>query len=142
MQIRITLFVFLIMSSASFAQSAPEKEVATAVESLRKIMVDPDKAALEKITHAKLSYGHSSGKIDDQNAFIQALLTKESDFTSITLSDQTIKISGDVAIVRHKLSGKTHDKGKDPGTVNLGVMLVWTRVGGEWKLLGRQAYKI
>lgn len=142
MQIRITLFVFLIMSSASFAQSAPEKEVATAVESLRKVLVDPDKEGLEKITHPNLSYGHSSGKIEDQKAFMQALISKESDFTSITLSDQTVQISGDVAIVRHKLSGKTHDKGKDPGTVNLGVMLVWTRVGGEWKLLGRQAFKI
>ncbi len=142
MRTSISIFIFLIMTSASFAQSTSEKEVAAAVESLRKIMVDPDKAPLEKITHANLSYGHSSGKIDDQNAFIQALLTKESDFTSITLSDQTIQISGDVAIVRHKLSGKTHDKGKEPGTVNLGVMLVWTRVGGEWKLLGRQAFKI
>ncbi len=142
MRICITLFVFLIMASATFAQSAAEKEVATAVESLRKVLVDPDKEGLEKITHPNLSYGHSSGKIEDQKAFMQALISKESDFTSITLSDQTVQISGDVAIVRHKLSGKTHDKGKDPGTVNLGVMLVWTRVGGEWKLLGRQAYKI
>ncbi len=143
MRTSLSILTLLIMvSSLSFAQSASEKEVAAAVESLRKAMVDPDKASLEKITHANLSYGHSSGKIEDRNAFMQALLNKDSDFTAITLSDQTIQVSGDVAIVRHKLSGQTHDKGKDPGTVNLGVMLVWTHVGGAWKLLARQAFKL
>jgi hypothetical protein len=45
------------------------------------------------------------------------------------------------AIVRHILTAQTNDGGK-PGSVNLGVMLVFIKEHGSWKLLGRQAYKL
>lgn len=137
------LILAMIMSSLQgISQSQPEQEVAAAVEELRKAMVNPDKAALEKLTSVKLSYGHSSGKIEDRDAFINALLTGESDFVDITLSDQTITLVDDVAIVRHKFFANTNDKGKGPGKANIGIMLVWKKTEGKWLLLGRQAFRL
>lgn len=134
-------FLFTTGGTAA-AQSKDEKDLAARVEALRQAMVSGQKADLEKIVSEDLSYGHSSGKIEDKAAFVHALTSGESDFTEITLSDQTIRISGNTALVRHKLTGQTNDKGKSPGTVNLGVLLVWSRQKGEWKLLARQAFKL
>jgi hypothetical protein len=39
------------------------------------------------------------------------------------------------------MTGDTNDNNK-PGTVNLGVLLVWQKQKGQWKLLARQAFKL
>ena len=138
----VTLLMMTILSVASTAQTKLETEVAAAVESLRKAMVNADKATLEAITASELSYGHSSGKIEDKAAFVNALVSGQSDFLDITLSEQTITIKDTVALVRHKLSGNTNDPGKGPGTVNLGILLVWVKEKSGWKLTARQAFKL
>ncbi len=123
------------------AQTKDEKQVAVAVETLTKAMIDGNKAALEKISSDALSYGHSSGKIQNKTEFVEAIASGQSDFVTINLTDQTIVIKDQTAIVRHKLSAETNDGGK-PGTVNLGIMLVWVKEKGNWKLLARQAFKL
>jgi ketosteroid isomerase-like protein len=128
-------------SLVMWAQTADEKAVAAAVETLRKAMVDADKAGLEKITADALSYGHSSGKVENKAAFIEAIVSGKSDFKSIELAEQSITISENLALVRHKLTGETNNDGQ-PGTVNLGVLLVWQKQKGQWKLIGRQAFKL
>ena len=137
--------LLLLASFLSFnvsAQSKDEQAVATAVETLRKAMIDPDKNTLDKLTCAELSYGHSAGKIEDKNAFMTALLSGASDFVTIDLTDQTIKIAGNNAIVRHTLKGTNNDGGK-PGAPHLYVLLVWQKQkNGDWMLLARQAAKV
>jgi hypothetical protein len=125
----------------SLAQDEGEKKVADAVESLRKAMVDPDKGVLDKLTAEDLSYGHSSGAVQTKQEFIEALTSGKSDFVSIELNGQTVKIVGNNAIVRHILSAVTNDGGK-PGTTKLSVLMVWQQQKGEWKLLARQATKV
>lgn len=89
--IAAAFFFLFITSYNSFAQSKDEAAVATAVETLRKAMVDADKGNLEKFTAPELSYGHSSGKIETKAEFVEALASGKSDFASIDLSNQTIK---------------------------------------------------
>lgn len=139
-----TFFLFVLglaFSHIVAAQSRKEKEVAQAVEALRRAMVDADKAVLESITSDELSYGHSSGKIETKAEFVETISSGKSDFVSIDLREQSIKVTGNTAIVRHKLSAQTNDGG-NPGTVSLGVMLVWKKDKGKWKLIGRQAYRL
>jgi ketosteroid isomerase-like protein len=124
-----------------FAQSKEEKEVAAAVEVLRKAMVDGDEATLTKITAKELTYGHSSGTIEDQAAFVSALATGKSDFVKIDLEEQTVSMVGDIALVRHKLMGDLKSNG-NVSPVKLGVLLVWQKRQGEWKLLARQAFRL
>lgn len=136
----IALFFFASLSS--FAQSADEKAVGDAVEKLKNAIVAADAPALDKLTSPLLSYGHSNGLLEDKKEFIRALTSGESKFTKIDLSDQTISISGDLAMVRHKIMGDTHNKGKDPAPVKLGVFYVWQKTKGTWLLVGRQAFKL
>ena len=123
------------------AQSKDETAVANVVEQLRKAMVDADPNMLNKLTLSTLSYGHSGGAIDDKGEFVQKIVTGKSDFVTLEFTGQTISVSKNVAIVRHKFNAVTNDNGK-PGEVHLAVMLVWQKQHGNWKLLARQAIKI
>lgn len=135
------LLLCLALSICLHAQSKDEAEVAAAVETLKKALLDAKRADLENIVANEISYGHSSGLIEDKAAFVEALASGKSDFISINLTDQTIKIAGNTALVRHKLAGEVKNSGQ-PGNVNLGVLLVWQKQQGQWKLLARQAYKL
>lgn len=133
-------FIFTLLTISSSAQSADERVVSSAVEQLRKAMIDADSIALDKLTCDSLSYGHSSGLVQNKKEFIAALTSGRSDFVTLDLTEQTISISGSNAIVRHILSATTNDSGK-PGIVKLKILLVWTKEKGKWRLLARQAVK-
>lgn len=132
----------LLLSGTCFAQSAETKAVTDAVESMRQAMVSAKKAELEKVGSPALSYGHSSGRIENNAEFVDAIVTGKSTFVTLDLKDQTVQVDGDVAIIRHIMEAKTNDSGK-PSEVRIGVMLVMKKdKAGEWKLLARQAYKL
>ena len=137
------LFTGCAMAPAGGGASAePAVAVAAAAERLRLAMVDPTPAALGALVADDLSYGHSSGKVDTKASFIGDLVDRKSDFVSITITDQTIKVvDGRTAIVRHTLAADTNDSGK-PGKVALKILGIWQKQGGEWKMLARQAVRI
>lgn len=123
------------------AQTADEIKVGQVVETLKKALIDADKPVLEKIIADDLSYGHSGGSIETKAHLIETLMNGDSDFKTIELTDQTIKIVGKTAIVRHKLFAETNNKGV-AATVKLGVLLIFQKQKGGWQLLARQAVKI
>ena len=138
----ILLSIVCFFNFVVFAQSKAETQVTAATEKLRKAMVDGDRASLESVAAEQLSYGHSGGHIDDKKEFVEKIASGNSDFLSIDLTEQTVSVTGKTAIVRHILTAKTHDKGKDPADIKLRIILVWQKQGGQWKLLARQAVKI
>ena len=132
--------VLAFSSIIMFAQSKDEQAVAQAVEQLKKAMVDADQNALQSLAAEKLTYGHSTGMIEDKKLFVENIMNNKSDFVSINLTNQTISISDRVALVRHKLDAVTNNEGR-PGEAHLYVLLVWQKSGNQWKLLARQAVK-
>jgi hypothetical protein len=114
---------------------------AAAVEEAVDALLAGDGPALEALTLDGLSYGHSSGLVQDKAAFIEPLATKRASFPSITLSDRSVSIVGDDAIARHVFTGESTANGKT-SPVHIGVMQVWRRDGGRWRLMARQAFKI
>ncbi len=124
-----------------FAQSTDEKEIADRVETLRKALLNPDKTVLEELAADQLSYGHSTGLIEDKAAFVDDLVKGKTVFTSIDLSDQTIKISGNVAVVRHRMMAGLNNN-NTPSKVDIIILMIWQKQKGKWKLLARQAAKI
>ena len=132
--------VLAIAAAPAQAQSNDSQAVTAAAEKLRVAMVDPDQATLSGLVADSLSYGHSGGRIDTKASFIGDLLDKKSDFVSINITEQSVNVSGDVAVIRHTLAGETLDSGKS-GNVLLKVLQVWQKQGGHWKLIARQAVK-
>ncbi|MDE3252961.1 MAG: nuclear transport factor 2 family protein [Bacteroidota bacterium] len=132
---------FSLFSLSVLAQSKEVTAVAKAVERLRVAMIDADKPVLEEMVSDSLSYGHSTGRIENKDLFVGNIVSGKSDFVTIQLLEQTISVVHNNAIVRHILDATTNDSGK-PGTVKLKILLVWTKEKGKWILLARQAVKI
>ena len=136
----LVLSVFFIGLQHSTAQSKKEIEVTTAVEQLRKAMVDADSSKLAASVSDNLSYGHSSGHVEGKAEFIRKIMSGQSDFVTIDLVNQVVSVSDKTAIVRHDLNAKTNDNGK-PNEVHLHILLVWQKQNGTWQLMARQAVK-
>ncbi|MBD8487677.1 nuclear transport factor 2 family protein [Echinicola sp. CAU 1574] len=138
------LIILLLCIASVFsvqAQSENSIELVKAVQELTNVMINPDKAKLKKLTDKKLSYGHSSGKNEDQETFINTLISGKSDFVSIDLENQSYEVVDDIGIARHILVAETNDGGA-PGNVRIGVLMIWRKNDNSWKLLARQAYKL
>ena len=123
------------------AQSSDEAALGQAVEAFRNAMLKADRSQFEALCADQLSYGHSAGRVENKAQFIDAATSGRSRWKFITLSDQTNQIVGTNAIVRHILTGETERDGKT-NPVKIGVLMVWHKQDGNWKLLGRQAYRL
>lgn len=138
---RIAIITMLLLFSFNlYAQSKKERQVHTAVSALIKAMEDSDVAALSKLAANELSYGHSGGKVENKQEFLNAFQTGASDFVKISISDQNVSIVNKTAIVRHTLEAETNDNNQ-AGHVKLKVLTVWQKMNGGWKLIARQAVK-
>ena len=95
---KVILFA-LIAISISFTAKAQTKEdkVAVAVEFLKQAMISGKQADLEEIAASNLQYGHSSGKLEDKASFVKSIASEASDFVTIDLSEQTVKVTGKVS---------------------------------------------
>ena len=134
----------LILSSTCIsisAQSQDEEYITLAIEKLRIVMMNPDSAVLADLASDDLEYVHSSGTVRDKKGFINEFMKRQTSVTNVVFSNQTIKLSGDVAIVRHRMVANAHNPGYPP-KIDIIVMIVWKKEGGKWKMLARQAAKI
>jgi ketosteroid isomerase-like protein len=139
---RLTMmFLLLIAVLGASAQSNDEQTVTAGVEKLRLAMISGNKADLLSILSPDLTYGHSGGKIESRDSFVEDISTKKSDFVTIALTDQSVTVTGDVAVVRHILTADTNDGGK-PANIHLGIVLVWKKVKGDWKMIARRAFHV
>ena len=130
-------------STSSSYNLAAINEVTNAVEQLRKAMISADGTMLDNLASSELTYGHSGGQIQNKPEFISSFTSGDSVFINIEISNQTVSIIGDTAIVRHTLSAATNDKGKGPGSVKISILLVWIKNDEEvWQLVARQAVRV
>ncbi|MDQ3829526.1 MAG: nuclear transport factor 2 family protein [Candidatus Tectomicrobia bacterium] len=137
----VIMTVALLGAASVVAQSGEEAAVAQAVEAFRTAMLKADRGQFEALTVEQLSYGHSAGRVETKAQFIDAATSGRSRWKFITLTDQTTQMVGDTAIVRHTLTGETERDGKI-NPVKIGVLMVWHKQNGEWKLLARQAVRL
>lgn len=111
------------------------------VEILRQNMLNPNISTLNNILSPDLVYGHSNAHLEDKATFIANLTNGNYDFTEIICTDQSIKLSKHIAVVRHTLKAKTNDKGI-PSEINIKILMVWKKEGKTWQLWERQSAKI
>ena len=130
----------LLLGNGVNAQSK-NNSIEQAVLQLREALLSGNEAKLRAISSTHLSYGHSNGLIENQDAFVSTLISGKSVFVTMDLTDQTIDQVNQTAIVRHTLYAKTKNEGI-LGEVKLKILLIFQKEKGSWKLLARQAVKI
>ena len=134
--------VLLVSLPLQAAETSPAATaVASNVEALRVAMVAGNEKDLNALTDDHLTYGHSHGMVQDKAAFVKYLLGPKAPgkFKWIKISDQTIDVVGNVALVRHKFDAENELPDGKITKAHILVLQVWKKQKGNWKLLARQA---
>lgn len=135
------LIALFTTSQAAAAQSADEAAVAKAVDALRQSMFTRDVKGFEALISENVSYGHSADRIAIKQEFIKVALANKSVMKSLTVINQTVKVTGNHAIVRNSYNGVSELDGKTNNT-KIGVLMVWAREDDTRRLYARQAYRL
>ena len=137
----VVLLTLLTGMQAVCAQSADEAALVQAVDALRKAMIAKDGKQFDALISENVSYGHSAGRIETKAEFIKVALASKSVLKSLNFTEQTNKIVGNSAIVRFMYNGESELDGK-MSTTKIGVLTVWQKEQGAWKLFARQAFRL
>ena len=135
----LSAFALVLIVQPALAASPGEKAVLAALDTWKEAMLKKDRAALEKIFHPDLSYGHSSAMVETKEQAIPHIVNSGG-WTAIEFADTTVRLRGNVAIV----NGKTdmHQRGKEKVTISkLIVLTVWTKGPQGWQMIARQAVR-
>ena len=138
---KFILFALLLSITSIYGQTHEGEKIEAAVNYFLTALKSGDRESLQKITHEKLSYGHSNGRLENQEEFIEKLATGASKFLTVNTTNQTMYHTKHTAIIRHRLDANVIYNGKE-NEVHLNVLMVFEKENGAWKLLARQAVKI
>ena len=137
----ITFLLLTLPAYTTRVQTQDETQLTQRLERFRKAMIQPDSAVLADLASDDLEYVHSSGTVRNKQEFINEFMKRWTNFSKVTITNQTIKLTGDNAIVRHRLVADAHNPGY-PAVVDIIVLMVWRKEEGKWKMLARQAAKV
>jgi ketosteroid isomerase-like protein len=129
----------LASASASAQSAADEAAVAQAVEILRKAQFEADKARLEQVTAAQVSY--SDGRVENKEQFINGVVTRKQVVKSLAFPELKVAVVGNAAIARHIYLGESELDGKQT-TTRIGALQLWQKQDGGWKLIARQGFRL
>ena len=137
------LFCGLFVSFVLHAQNRDEIAVLNNARSLNDaVFKTKDSSTLERLFASSLSYGHSSGKVENRQEAMRGILSNRSSYADIELSPTGLWIRGTTAVTRYILTtNETNAEGKI-NPLKLHIMLVWVKEKKEWKLLSRQAVRV
>jgi hypothetical protein len=131
----------LLHSAPSQAEGADETALNQAVEALRKATLAQDKAKLEQLVADQVSYGHSGGRVENKTELINGVMNRKAVVKSIDFPELKVAVVGNGAVARHLWVSESEMDGK-PTSTKIGVLQVWQKQDGNWKLLARQGYKL
>jgi len=131
----------LLHSAPSQAEGADETALNQAVEALRKATLAQDKAKLEQLVADQVSYGHSGGRVENKTELINGVMNRKAVVKSIDFPELKVAVVGNGAVARHLWVSESEMDGK-PTSTKIGVLQVWQKQDGSWKLLARQGYKL
>lgn len=140
------LFILLgivCINATAFAQNSKEEAVWNSVEKLTDaIFGKRDSALLVKLVDDNVTYAHSNGNVENKTVMIQNAMGFRGTYRNIKIERGTINIDGKTAVLRHNLRGVSVDTRGIESALDLGILQVWKKKHGKWKLLGRQAVRI
>jgi ketosteroid isomerase-like protein len=131
----------LLGGFSSAAAATDEVAVTESVEILRRAIFEADKARLDQVAAAQISYGHSDGRVQTKEQFINGVMTRKQTVKSLAFPELKVAVVGEAAVVRHIYLAESELDGKQT-TTKLGALQVWQKQNGSWKLLARQGFRL
>lgn len=132
----------LLLTGFSNADAAADEAAVTeSIEVLRRGILEADKGKLEHVAAAQISYGHSDGRVQNKEQFIDGVITRKQVVKSLAFPDLKVTVVGNAAIARHIYLAESELDGKAT-TTKIGALQVWQKQDGGWKLLARQGFRL
>ena len=140
---KLFLFLFVAIAIRSSAQTNEQKVLDRVKQLNTAIFVNKDSVALDGLMAEKVTYGHSSGKIENRPEMISGAVHSPSTYKNFMMDSATVFFEGkNTAVVRHVLKATSVDMQGKESPLHLGVLQVWVMQNKQWKLMARQAVKL
>ena len=141
---KIFLFSVLLFAISVHAQTKTEKELIARTYLLsHTVFGTKDSLTLEDLFAKTATYGHSHGKLQTRREAIDGACHNQSSYSDTSVSNISVLFANNqTAIVRHLFKAIEHTKDGRDVVLNFGMMLVWVKENGKWRLFGRQAVSL
>ena len=124
-----------MMSIASFAKDDAREVLLRSAEKTRfAAQVDADARALDQLLDDGLEYTHSNGDLDSKKSFIDSLTSGTRDYITSEATIETVRIFGDVGVIRGKAKVTVGGKDRQPQDLHIGYTDIWLWKNGSWKM--------
>jgi hypothetical protein len=136
---RITLPLFFILATSVLSGGAFGKDDARipalkAAEAARfQANIDADAKVLGQELDEALEYVHSNGEVNTKAEFIESLTSGKRDYVATTFEIQSVRVLGDVAIIRGTAKVTVADNGQSRD-LDLGYTDVWVWKDQRWQM--------
>lgn len=140
---RILTVVVLFVSLNVMAQSAKDQAVWKQAEALTKAVFETkDRATLQTLVSDHVTYGHSGGNIENKTEMVNNAASSPTKYKNLEFEKVSMNVQDKVAVLRHNLRAiSVDDKGAE-SPLNLGILQVWKKENGKWRIWARQAVRI
>ena len=124
-----------MVSGASFAKDDNRSAALRTAETARfEAQVNADAAKLGKLLDDGLEYTHSNGDLDTKQSFIDSLTSGTRDYISSVATIETVRIFGDVGVIRGKARVTVGGKDRQPQDLHIGYTDIWLWKDGRWQM--------
>src|SRR5262249_383174 len=135
---RMKSLILILLSAAvlmpATTDAKAEKDVLAALEAWKQACIHKDKAAFEKIYHSDLTYGHSSGLMENKAVAIKHMLDNKVAYVGLDFSDTAVRVYGNTALI----TGRTtiHEKTADGKMQDVVLSVLYTFLKGPqgWQM--------
>jgi len=140
---KLLFIIFLsFCTSIGFSQAGKDAEVWAKVEALNKAIFEAkDSATIQDLVAENVTYGHSTGVLESKSVMLHNAIHSLENYKNISLERLSTTYAGPAAIIRYILRADV-TKENDKYPLNIGIMQVWGKDKGKWKLYARQAVKV
>jgi ketosteroid isomerase-like protein len=123
---------------AAIPEDQAKSEVSATMEAWKRAVIERDRAALDQLYAPDLVYSHSNAHAETKAEAIDSVVNGPSRFEAIDLADVSIRVYGNTAVVRAKVTMHLNNRGQ-LSAVPLSVLHVWVKNPAGWQLVARQS---
>jgi hypothetical protein len=139
----VALFaVATLLSTPLFADDDARAAALRSAEISRfEAQVKADAKVLGQLLDEGLEYTHSNGEQDTKASFIDSLVTGKRDYVATVPAIETVRIFGDVGVIRGKARVTVADDGQSKD-LSLGYTDIWLWKDGRWQMTAWRSVRL
>ncbi len=121
--------------------SADETAVSAVEKQRFDAQVSKNVAVLERVLADDLIYTHSSGNRDTKQSYIQSIRDGKSNYESINVQEQTVRVYGNTAVINGVCLVKINNN-NTPTDLKLRYTDVYVKKGSQWQMVTWQSLRL